>query len=289
MPSLTLSRAFAFDLTIITLLVFLALGNAASPAWPWFPFEWPSFAFEDVVPLWVPWSGALGGATISLVGVATKSDVWDPRRYGWWHLSRPFLGAVSGTFAVLILVFVLASITPSASDVGYGDEGIAVLTVVAFVVGYREATFRELVKRVVDLLLKPAAEPMVERLEFGQLEAAFGSVTVGTPKVVTVNLVNHTTRAISVSPSDLGPLPGDLTVTAPASTLEPGSIWDITMEWTPVAPGVLHCLVALRGQVWTSTLRVTGEAVAPIAREDPARPGDRGGLRGLFDRRREQS
>lgn len=261
MPSLTPARAFAFDVTIIALLIFLALGNAASPPWPRFRFEWPSFAFEDIVPLWIPWAGALGGATISLVGVATNAHVWNPQKYGWWHISRPFLGAVSGTFAVLILVFVLTSITPSGSEGEYGDKGTAVLTVVAFVVGYREATFRELVTRVVDLLLKPTAEPSVEKLEFVQHEAAFGSVTVGTSKVLIVNLVNSTTEAISVSSSDLGALPSDLTVTALASRLEPGDTWDVTVEWNPAASGSLDHLVSLRGQVWTTTIRVTGEAV----------------------------
>jgi RsiW-degrading membrane proteinase PrsW (M82 family) len=150
---------FVYDVVVIALLLAVALiSSVEAPNWPTFRMEWPQLAFERVIPLWVPWAGALGGVTISLVGVTKYAGTWKPA-LRWWHISRPLLGAVSGTFAVLLLVFVLQSIVPDATASGYSVRGTAVLTGIAFVVGYREETFRELVKRAADLLLKPAAAP----------------------------------------------------------------------------------------------------------------------------------
>ena len=116
----------------------------------------PGAVFLSVIPYWVPWAGALGGVSISLVGVARYSgDNWDPGRYAYWHLARPFLGGIFGTFAVLIVVLVLKTVTTFDTKVPYTPQGVAVLCVFAFVVGFREETFRELVLKVVDVILSP--------------------------------------------------------------------------------------------------------------------------------------
>jgi hypothetical protein len=104
----------------------------------------PGAMFLTVIPYWVPWAGALGGISISLVGVARYAgDRWDANRYGYWHLARPFLGGVFGTFAVLIVVLVLKTVTPQTiidTSVPYTPQGVAVLCVFAYVVGFREET-----------------------------------------------------------------------------------------------------------------------------------------------------
>src|SRR6478752_6970670 len=115
-----------------------------------------TFSFTSVLPLWVPWAGALGGCTISLVGIVRHGRHWDPS-YAYWHLARPLLGGVSGTIGVLIVVLVLKSVAatppatagaPAVQDVTYDRAGVAVLAVLAFVIGYREETFRTLIRRV---------------------------------------------------------------------------------------------------------------------------------------------
>jgi hypothetical protein len=116
----------------------------------------PGAAFLSVIPYWVPWAGALGGVSISLVGVARYAgDHWDAERYAYWHLARPFLGGIFGTFAVLIVVLVLKTVTTFDTKVPYTPQGVAVLCVFAFVVGFREETFRDLVLKVVDVILSP--------------------------------------------------------------------------------------------------------------------------------------
>src|SRR3954462_8607766 len=59
-----------------------------------------------LMPLIVPWAGALGGVTVSLMGTARHSRDWDGQ-WNLWHALRPFLGAVAGTVAFLIVVIVL--------------------------------------------------------------------------------------------------------------------------------------------------------------------------------------
>lgn len=119
-----------------------------------------------IVPLAVPWSGALGAVTLSLSGLVYHQTDWD-RSYLFWHVSRPIIGAILGAIAYLIVAAgVLASggsPTNSSSAVSAGNltatSGFHVTNlfyyVLAFLVGYREATFRTLLQRFSDVLLGP--------------------------------------------------------------------------------------------------------------------------------------
>jgi hypothetical protein len=101
------------------------------------------------LPVEVPWFGALGGALISLTGMFEHRSSWD-HSYKYWHYSRPLVGAIIGSLGAL-LIFVLSD-TASA---GAATTTVAAFDVIAFLVGYREESFRELIKRATDLLLKP--------------------------------------------------------------------------------------------------------------------------------------
>jgi len=102
----------------------------------------------------VPWFGALGAVVISLVGTTEHRQDWDPS-YRFWHWSRPLLGASFGSISVLIFQAGILAVgsTPTANAASIPRNLLYYL--VAFVVGYREETFRELVKRVTDIILSP--------------------------------------------------------------------------------------------------------------------------------------
>jgi len=108
------------------------------------------------VPIGVVWFGALGAVLISLTGVVEHAADWDGRLY-LWHLSRPLMGAALGVVAVLIMQagILAAGTQPTA---GTGTKNL-LYYLVAFLVGYREETFRELIKRLVDLVFAPASPP----------------------------------------------------------------------------------------------------------------------------------
>jgi hypothetical protein len=107
------------------------------------------------LPIEVPWFGALGGTLISLTGIFDYSCRWN-HCLRYWHYARPFVGAVLGSIGAL-LFFVLSDTAVAGS--GPATVNATVFDVVAFLVGYREQSFRELIKRATDLLLRPADSP----------------------------------------------------------------------------------------------------------------------------------
>jgi len=102
----------------------------------------------------VPWFGALGAVLISLVGVTEHRGDWD-QSYRFWHWSRPLLGASFGTVSVLIFQAGILAVGSSPSPNQQSITSNLLYYLVAFVVGFREETFRELIKRLTDVILSP--------------------------------------------------------------------------------------------------------------------------------------
>jgi hypothetical protein len=102
------------------------------------------------LPIGVPWFGAVGATLISLTGIFKHSDDWDSR-YALWHYARPLVGAFLGSMGALLFLVIVDTATTRS-----GPKTSAVFYVVAFLVGYREATFRSLIQRATDLLLAPS-------------------------------------------------------------------------------------------------------------------------------------
>lgn len=141
---------------VVQILFLVGLGALAVI---YFSHRWPSDLNSlGSIPIGVVWFGALGAVLISLTGVVEHAADWDGRLY-LWHLSRPLMGAALGVVAVLILqAGVLAAGTPLTAETPGAPKNL-LFYLVAFLVGYREETFRELIKRLVDLVFAPAAPP----------------------------------------------------------------------------------------------------------------------------------
>ena len=159
-----------------------------------------------ILPLGVPWFGALGAVTISLEGVFLWNAQWS-NKYNYWHIGRPLFGAVLGIVAFFIFFLIvsasgttpkfLQSNPPQPSDV-------IVFYVVAFLVGYREEAFRELIKRAMDMILKPGTPSTTPAVIFkrqiqGQdqviFSVDFGEVAPG-PQPVTIMIQNTGTEPL---------------------------------------------------------------------------------------------
>ena len=140
-PALTTS--FFFWLSVGHLILLLLIGTfyavqrgSARP-----------YMLGGLLPIAVPWFGALGAVTISLAGVFFYSDQGWNKKYNYWHIGRPLFGAVLGVVSYFMFILILSSAgttipiwesspPPKARD-------FIIYYVLAFLVGYREETFRD--------------------------------------------------------------------------------------------------------------------------------------------------
>jgi hypothetical protein len=137
-----------FVLSMGYLVVLLSLGIAYVA---WSPARQAIPATLGPIPVGVPWWGALGAVTISLYGVFFHNQKWE-RSFNYWHIARPFLGAVLGMVAYLVFVVVI-----DATGVQAKRSGTLVYYLVAFLVGYSEDAVQLLLKRATDVLFASGA------------------------------------------------------------------------------------------------------------------------------------
>ena len=162
----------------------------------------------------VPWFGALGGVLISLVGTTEHRYDWDPT-FRFWHWSRPLLGASFGSISVLIFQAGILAVgsTPSANIQNVPRNLLYYL--IAFVVGYREDTFRDLIKRLTDIIFAPG--PTGGAMTVSSLSPTSGPAAGGTAvTVLGSGLGNTDTVRFGTLPAQFH-IDGDgqLTVTSP--------------------------------------------------------------------------
>ncbi len=105
------------------------------------------------VPISIPWFGALGAVLTGLYGIFDHGHRDWQRRFNAWYVARPLTGAALGTVAYIVFVGTIRAtgLQPAAQD----PVGKLIYFAVAFVVGFREETFRQLIARVGDMILGP--------------------------------------------------------------------------------------------------------------------------------------
>jgi hypothetical protein len=111
-------------------------------------------AFRRHPPAWwleAPWIGAVGGLLASIEGTIRYSrGDWLPR-FNYWHPLKPLMGAASGAVACLLVIVLLRA--ASGSNTPSTDP--TTLDAAAFTFGYAESAFRQLIKAVTDVFIKP--------------------------------------------------------------------------------------------------------------------------------------
>jgi hypothetical protein len=250
-----------------------------------------------VLPVIVPWAAALGGVTNALYGLvfhwsqyrgdtaAGQAAAADQRwRWSAFYPTRIILGAIFGTVATLIVVYVTKSV-----EIGTGvisGAGIVVLFVIAFVVGFRQDYFKELIKRVAAIILATPDKDEDARApkKDGAVlvidgSTAYGPVAVGSPQTFELWVANRTDRtvdelvatvsgkdaaAFSVNPTDgaLKPLPAGMSRV-------------VEVAFTPDRAGTFEATLEVRrsGTV-TASVVLTGTGVAASADRTEQVPPD---------------
>jgi len=123
------------------------------------------------LPVGVVWFGAIGAVLISLTGIVEHAKDWD-ESFVLWHLSRPLMGGSLAIVAVLIMQAGILAVGTTLTGAQANTPKYILYYLVAFLVGYREETFREMIKRLVDLIFAPAPKPKTDEKQ----PAAVGAV-----------------------------------------------------------------------------------------------------------------
>ncbi|MFC0682798.1 hypothetical protein ACFFGH_33620 [Lysobacter korlensis] len=189
-------------------------------------------AIAGVLPIVVPWGGALGGVTKAIVGLSSYWRNFGPagpstqsKRFNAWYLVRLPIGAIYGSVAALIVVLFLETVDPASdANIDTSARGSATLFVVAFVVGYKQDVFAQLISRVTDVLLGPgntSAEGTGDTtvgLSFDPARVKFGAVAIGgDPGEAEIALVNGSSQELTLAATSLATAP-PFEVVGPAPT-----------------------------------------------------------------------
>ena len=101
------------------------------------------------LPIGVAWFGATGAVISSLRGIFSNNQNWKSEM-NYWHYSRPIFGAVTGSVGALLywVSLRLGSNGPVSVDQ-------ATFYAVAFLLGFADKAFTEMLKNVTDVIVKP--------------------------------------------------------------------------------------------------------------------------------------
>lgn len=159
-------------------LLLLAFWARMRGMWFFTEQNFPS-TYAQAFPLVAPWAGAVGGVTMGLFGVAkhwstngSVSTEWpaelrrtaqlealrDRRAWNAWYLLRLPLGVVFGTVGALIVVFVSGTVAVTSGDdagLDVSPRGMVLVGLLAFVIGYRQERFEDLITKLLDVALGP--------------------------------------------------------------------------------------------------------------------------------------
>ena len=202
-------RAGAFAI-LDTAWAVILLGFALGHHFGWLGLDRLPDPIGGVIPLAVPWAGAAGGVAISLVGVCRHAANWDGR-WNYWHLFRVLLGTVFGSVGVLIAALFVGSIAGVGSSTDFADlsaPSVAILAVIAFVVGFRESTIRELISRVADTIFTPAGgkeDDLGGASAVAPTEVDFGTVAVGDTATRLVRVSNAGSDQVPITGVSVSP------------------------------------------------------------------------------------
>jgi Abnormal spindle-like microcephaly-assoc'd, ASPM-SPD-2-Hydin len=260
-----ISDAVAFlslDVLYVAILVVLLIARQAH----WFWIDRIHNPIGGIIPLGVPWFGALGAVTISIYGVVDHSSEWQAK-WNLWHVIRPVVGAILGTVAYLIFVGLIQATGTTPSAVG-SSSSVKVITylVIAFVVGFREQTFRTLITRVVDILLSPGDTQKAPTVSISPSPVDFGSLPTGQTGTSVVTVANTGGAALVVQGASANP-PGTVVTgtgfalsndAVTGATINPGSSALLTVSFTPQAANPHQGTLTINCNAGTFPVSLTG-------------------------------
>jgi hypothetical protein len=205
-----------------------------------------------VLPIVVPWGGAVGGVSIALVGLTShwrnfegpapvdgspRKPSFQARKWNSWYLTRLPLGTVFGTVAAFIVVLFIGTIgVTSGGGIDVSSTGQVTLFVIAFVVGYQQEVFRKLLERVVTVVLGPGTDaPKGVQLSADVSEIAFEATAKNARTSKKVTITNESRRLVAIPVSAVSLATGAFSVRGLPSNIPAGGELELTVEFAPKA------------------------------------------------------
>jgi hypothetical protein len=140
MPSWIFALAIAYLIVLIAMFVAYATSPTLRRSLP---------TRFGPLPSGVAWFGAVGAVIASLKGIFGYNRTWK-MSFNYWHYSRPLIGAVTGSIGALIY-WVLLRLGNSGSV----TVDRTTFFVAAFVFGFADKAFTEMLQSVTEVLIKP--------------------------------------------------------------------------------------------------------------------------------------
>jgi hypothetical protein len=317
----SLGPTFFFVLALVYLLVLLLLAVGREAGF-WF-LDQLHDPIAGVLPLGVPWFGALGAVTLSLYGVFDHNDHWDPK-WNYWYIARPLVGIILAIIAYFTFITLINStgLTPRTSATttststttsatlaptgtlpttsipgqaggsqtggnATGPSTLLLYYVLAFIVGFREDTFRSLIKRAADVLFGPGDPgPPPAGITISPSPVQFENVPTGAIQVATVTVTNSGTGDLKIFPAnttargtDLSDKRNVFSLAANAvegATISPGANATLEVHFRPESAGTYTGTLTISSNAGTHPVDLRGEAVdRPQQPRAPRRIGRR--------------
>jgi hypothetical protein len=299
---------FWLSLLYLVLLLLGGLGRGLG----WLRLDEITDPIGGVLPLGVPWFGALGAVTISLYGVFDHNHEWQPR-WNYWHVARPAMGIVLATVAYFIFIGLInstgasaptstaqvtttttttsapatapspgnASSSPTSTTAAKSGTGIAGTDpatklipyyVLAFIVGFREQTFRTLIQKATDMLFGPGipGDTPPAGVGISPSPVDFGSVTVNHPQDVQVTVTNVGSGNLFMHAADVDPPGARLADPAGSFSLRddaitgaviaPHTTASVKVRFAPTAAGSFTTMLELASNAGSHKVNVIGQA-----------------------------
>lgn len=122
--------------------------------------QWVASHHLGRLPVGIVWFAAIGGSLVSLTGIFKHHKKDWKATYNAWHMLRPWTGLVMGGLGAFFLLVntELATVNPSGVTGASGKPPALnpdVYYVAAFIVGFAEKSFRELVRRLAHTIFGP--------------------------------------------------------------------------------------------------------------------------------------
>ena len=140
-------RIFVVALTYLVVLIALFIVYVS---WSSFRSHVPT-SFGQL-PVGIVWFAATGAVIASLYGIFVHNKTWNSS-YNYWHYCRPLFGAVTGSVGALIYLVLLNLGSKSAVKIDSST-----FYVVAFVFGFADKSFMQMLQNVTKVIIKPGAQ-----------------------------------------------------------------------------------------------------------------------------------